>query len=310
MSNFSSNFSSRYCFRVFSPSPENESMTWQHEPRFSPSEFYALMLGISLFTTFRSDANACWQRTHLKRLHSQADALQWRLPDFRNFADDVTHQLESVLKAREDTPAHRIRTTLFPYAFRLNQAAHQTPLPIACLLSVETPAPEISESLPPSIWNGIIKHYEHPLPTLKHGSQLSSLILHQKRQDAQDHILWQDSEGYITESTFANLFYHHPELGWCVPPKAKGLGGITRQQVLKAFQQCKVPLQERAWHIEDEVDAVFLTNSIQGWQRLSSVEYNQSPHREFSFKKEDEALSLIYKAWYLIAFGDRKSCYH
>ena len=293
----------------FTPHLKHNSHLWEANACLSPFDTYALLLGMSLFTTFRSDASFCWQRAHLKRLHSQAIFLQWEVPSFRDFAEALTQQLQNALQALETQletqEVYRIRITLFPYRYKLSHS----PLQIACLISLESSAPVIPNTLPPRRSTAIIKRYENPLPTLKHGSQFPSLLLHQSREESTDHVLWQDAVGYITESTFANLFYHHPEAGWCVPPKAQALEGITRQQVLKAFQQCEVPLQERAWHVNEMVDVVFLTNSIQGWQRLSEIHHANGINPLSTSEILDEALSKVYQAWHALAFDERNSCY-
>lgn len=292
----------------FTPQLNGNKDLWEENPYLAPPDIYALLLGMSLFTTFRSDSSFCWQRTHLKRLHSQAVSLRWSMPPFRDFAETLTLQLQNTLQALETQETYRIRITLFPYRYRLSHS----PLQIACLISLEAPVSIIPPTLPPRRSTALVKRYAHPLPTLKHGSQLSSLLLHHHREEGEagiEHILWQDAAGYITESTFANLFYHHPEADWCVPPKAQALAGITRQQVLKAFQQCEIPLQERAWHIEDEVDAVFLINSIQGWQRLSEIHNANGVNPLSTSEILEERLSTVYQAWYSLAFDERKSCY-
>jgi branched-subunit amino acid aminotransferase/4-amino-4-deoxychorismate lyase len=284
----------------------NAQSPWQSEFVVNPEGFYALLLGYSVFTTFRSDASPCWRRTHLKRLYEQGKVIGLALPCFREFAEALEMALESFIPPT-DALIFRCRLTLFPWQFQLKQ---KPPFQAACWMILEAIETSMPWSLPLASGTAVVVDYEQAHPTLKHGSQLPS-VLWQAHSSKSETVLWRNRQGEITESTHANLFYVHRQWGYCNPPRSQALAGVTRQQVLKAGRKIGISIQERPLTTADlgEIDALFLTNSVQGWQLMDawSVEnhlFTVAPSMEVQRHLQD-----LYQAWHRLAFDAGTSCY-
>jgi hypothetical protein len=140
--------------------------------------FNAISLGVSLFTTLRSDTPHCWQHAHLKRLHHQAIQAGWSLPAFREFVGWLTPTLA---EAFNTTGVWRI--TLVPHLQgpgHFYQGGDVIPPQVTCLLSVRGDLIPIPPKLPQPQGTLHVQPYHHPEPMYKHASQWGSLRLRQQ----------------------------------------------------------------------------------------------------------------------------------
>jgi 4-amino-4-deoxychorismate lyase len=89
-----------------------------------------------------------------------------------------------------------------------------------------------------------------------------------------DDALFFNFQQHATETTCANLFAIHKQ-NLLTPPLADGLlAGITRSKILTFAQQNKISCSEVSLTkpMLEEADAVFVTNSLQGIQMISSLD--------------------------------------
>jgi branched-subunit amino acid aminotransferase/4-amino-4-deoxychorismate lyase len=270
--------------------------------------FNALSLGVSLFTTLRSNTPYCWQRAHLKRLHSQALQEKWPLPHFREFAAWLQPALTTAFET-----AGTWRITLVPQISGTGSFYRDAPPlhTLTCLLHKRGNLFPISRTLPAPQGTLHVQPYKHPAATSKHGSQWGSLHLRKIIAVTGDDVLWQNGQGHLTECTHANWFTHHGELGWLLPLSHEALAGITLQQVRKAFQTVGVSYTECAIPLEylPDLTLAFTSNSGQG---LSPVEALRHEGCTYPLKPTSQILqeaTHLYQAWYDIAFKENNHCY-
>ena len=287
---------------LFTSNLKGTLIDWQNTMPSNPQAMNALFLGMSVFTTFRSDNAYCWQRMHLKRLYENGKSIGLDLPVFREFADLLEKKLAILLKGI--SPPRRIRLTLFPADY----TPHLTvPFQTACVVDAQNPLAELPMTLDEAVLNMSVVPYETPCPRLKQGSQLPALLLHHVKASNVNAVLWENQEGELTESTHANLLFHHRVWGWSTPPRMQALEGVTLQQIRKASEGLGIPITEHTLPVEAlaDVDALFLTNSIQGMQAVASVEARW--HRwEMVGHPSSHA---VYTAWRKLAFEDSDRCY-
>ncbi len=287
---------------LFSSTLKNARTDWQDAMPTHPQALNALFLGMSVFTTFRTDHVYCWRRTHLKRLYEHGKCIGLDLPVFRNFAGEIETQLASLLS---DSPTpHRIRLTLFPEHYT---PALRPPFQTACVVDVQAPLPEMPKTLQKEGLHLTVVDYDAPHPQLKQGSQLPALLLHHGKESDIDAVLWENAQGELTESTHANLLFHHSSWGWCSPPRADALDGVTLQQIRKASEGLGLKLVEHRLRVEDlaEVDALFLTNSIHGMQSVASVEARGLRWELLGHPSSQD----LFTAWRSLAFDGLATCY-
>jgi branched-subunit amino acid aminotransferase/4-amino-4-deoxychorismate lyase len=287
---------------LFSTNLSKSAGLWHQTMPIHPQAVNALFLGMSVFTTFRSDNAYCWRRTHLKRLYEHGKRIGLDLPVFRDFAGELEAQLTRLLG---DSPSpHRVRLTLFPADY---SPALRPPFQTACVVDLQNALPEIPKTLQGKGLHLVVVSYETSHPQLKQGSQLPALLLHHAKASDVDAVLWKNSQGELTESTHANLLFHHRSWGWCMPPNKQALDGVTLQQIRKASDSVGLQLVEHRLRVDDlaEVDALFLTNSIHGMQAVASVE--AGGHR---WEMEGHPSSHdLFTAWRSLAFDGLDGCY-
>lgn len=288
----------------------NQAFTPLKEPQGLPLNLLnALSVGGCLFTTLRSDAAHCWQRAHLKRLHTQTLHAGWSLPHFREFATWLEPTLEQAF-----SEAGVWRISLIPHLEGLqvfHQEMNSLPLPISVLIHKRGNLPIITQELPACQGGLHVQVYQHPSPAFKHSSQWGSLQLRKAVAPLGDDVLWQNAHGHLTECTHANWFCYHLEHGWLLPLAHEALAGITLQQVRKAFQQLSIPYTERAIVLSDvsRLLFAFTCNSGVGLKPMALINAEDSPYALVPYAQTLHDAEMLYKAWYDIAFAENTQCY-
>lgn len=107
-----------------------------------------------------------------------------------------------------------------------------------------------------------------------------------------DDALMRSSDGYVIESTRANLFVVHAATVFTPPVFGGCLPGIMRQQVIRAFQRKGMQLVEKHLTVLDlnAADEVFLSNSIRGVVPVASIE-------ETAYQAPEEFLAPKIMDW-------------
>jgi branched-subunit amino acid aminotransferase/4-amino-4-deoxychorismate lyase len=279
---------------------------WKTAFPMQPQEWQAMFLGFSVFTTFRSDLAYCWQRAHFKRLHEHGKEIGLAMTGFRAFSHELDTILETLIPP--DSTPQRVRITLFPMAYT---PAQSPPFQPACVVDVHPPLPPLPSTLAPATIRLKTHLYQGFCPHLKQGSQLPALRMHHERGDGVDAVLWENQAGELTESTHANVVFHHRQWGWATPPQADTLAGVTLQQIRKSsegngFRLVEHPLPVTAL---PEIEALFLVNSIQGIRAVEGVNAHGVSHTFNTPPAVWEASQALYTAWQASAFGESNSCY-
>ena len=291
---------------LFTENLEKACPHWQTAFPMQPQEWQALFLGFSVFTTFRSDLAYCWQRAHFKRLHEHGKEIGLAMTGFRAFS----HELHTTLKTLipPDSPPLRVRITLFPMAYT---PAQSPPFQPACVVDVQSALPPLPSTLAPATIRLKTQSYQGFYPHLKQGSQLPALRMHHERGDGVDAVLWENQAGELTESTHANVIFHHRQWGWATPPQADTLAGVTLQQIRKASEDNGFRLAEHPLPVAalPEIEAFFLVNSIQGIRAVEGVNAHGVSHTFTTPPAVWEACQALYTAWQARAFGESNSCY-
>jgi|GEM_PF-5211538 len=287
---------------------------------------HALQLGVTVFTTLRSDASLCWRRTHLKRLHQHAHDLLGGMPPFREFAPTIDNAFDAHISPVCEGVVYSTRITLIPQDFNMG------------MMFIDTKKdPTRGSTTDVSRWGLLIELRDaHPLsaypqtledlsrisihlsryqtltPAFKKGSQFDALYLRQRIAHLGEEVAWVNDAGDITELTHANLFVHHKALGWMTPPNRQCLAGITRQQVIKAARTADVSISQEPINavMLNQLDFAFATNSTQGWVRIDSFSREgECVELTPQSRTLDEATTL-YSAWRNMVSTDNTSCYH
>jgi branched-subunit amino acid aminotransferase/4-amino-4-deoxychorismate lyase len=277
----------------------------------------ALQLGISVFTTLRSEAPHCWRRAHYKRLHQNAQDLLGGMPHFREFANALDACLAEHVQSLCENNAYRLRLTLIPHHFQMGMMRkHEQNAPVSWALLVALSDEHRLEAYPnhfndlPEITTHVA-HYQSLTPSFKKGSQLDSLYLRQSLATEGEDVLWVNDEGDVTELTHASLFVHHATLGWLTPPSDQCLSGVTRQQVIKASREAGITVTQQDIHgrMLGQVDAAFATNSTQGWTRIVAFVRDGVRHDVTTALETLPEANTLYAAWHSLVTTASTSCY-
>ncbi|MBD1557952.1 aminodeoxychorismate lyase [Vibrio sp. S9_S30] len=104
------------------------------------------------------------------------------------------------------------------------------------------------------------------LAGLKHNNRLEQVLVKAEiEQNGWSDAIVCDFEGNVVETSVANLFWVDPEFRLCTPKlNFSGVAGIMRQQVIEEAIAKKMTLIERAFSMEELLNAkeVFMTNAL------------------------------------------------
>jgi branched-subunit amino acid aminotransferase/4-amino-4-deoxychorismate lyase len=261
------------------PSPTHwlwhtENNHWQPCNALPFEAAHGLMLGYSVFTTFRTPQSPCWLRVHLQRVAQHAKTLQ-----LQPFAP-INLAFESLSPILEAHPSAVFRLTaiLSGDASLLQKNRDTHPLPTAWLLHKRTEGVEPLPNVPqtPHLRLKTVD-FQQALPQLKHGNLLPAWLVRGQALQTNasvDEVIWQTPAGELLETTTGNLFCFMADGTLRTAEEALVLGGVTRQQVKKVCQRMETPIVERAvdWTEEaNQVVGAFTANSVRGLVAVASI---------------------------------------
>ncbi len=126
------------------------------------------------------------------------------------------------------------------------------------------------------------------------GHYVNSILACQQAKDQGfDEALVLDNEGYVAESSGANIFYEEKGVLY-TPPKGNILPGITRATVLELCEELNIPVQEKLFTPDQMrgADAGFFCGTAAEVVALQSLD-----NVPFRLAWEDSLSSLIQKAY-------------
>ncbi len=130
------------------------------------------------------------------------------------------------------------------------------------------------------------------LAGIKHLNRLEQVLARAEASaDTYPELLMRDEAGHFVEAVASNLFVVL-EGTLCTPPLSGcGVAGVARDFLMQS-----VPVRERTITLEDlaHADEVFLTNSVRGVTRITSV---QVDGRSLQFACADAALAAQQRFW-------------
>ena len=283
------------------PSPTHwlwqpETQQWLPADALPFEAVHGLMLGYSVFTTFRTPQSPCWLRVHLQRVAQHTKTLQ-----LKPFAP-INLAFESLSPILEANPSavFRLTAVLAGDASLLQKNQEATPIPTTWLLHRRAegvkPFPNVPQA--PHLRLKTVD-FQQALPQLKHGALLPAWWVRRQALQADasvDEVIWQTPAGALLETTTGNLFSFMADGSIRTAEEALVLGGVTRQQVKKVCQRMAYPLIEQAvcWEAEaPQVMGAFTTNSVRGLVSVACINGVPLPWGEKTLAK----WRTVYTAW-------------
>lgn len=230
---------------------------------------YSLLLGYSIYTTFRFPLSEPLFSLHWKRLSKDASTMGLQFEHSEETLFNALNDCYQSLNAPNDIV---FRLTLVPNVTELNVLLKKTePLESDLMLSLRYVSHKHSPT--PTLKLKTVEHHR-PLPTVKHGSMADTLLLkRQAIQDGFDDILLSRND-YITEAATSNCFFIQGDALITAHPENDGcLDGITRQQIISLANTLNIPVSEKTLPLSSlsECDGAFLTNAVSGIMPVQSI---------------------------------------
>ena len=120
--------------------------------------------------------------------------------------------------------------------------------------------------------------------------QANQMLREIAQKQGYDDYLRLDSQGYVQESSYANIFFVKD--GQLISPKAGALlPGIIRQKIMVQF-----PVEEKNIHVEELTDftSAFLTNSLMGLKSIVEIERIAYSRNENLVKEIQDRICFPY----------------
>ena len=268
------------------------------EPSFKPlaqvplAAVEGLLLGYSVFTTFRWPLPQQGLAAHVQRVWQQAHALRLALPQGAEAGGQAVllEDLHAVLAKVALRPSVW-RLTLTPCTGALGVLSQAGPrFPFTAWLSCRGAAPLLASSLPPPQLHLHPTLWAEATPPvgveLKHGSWLPRLLLAQQGP-AGTTSLWLNTAGEATEALSANVLWWLPapveppdklqakSQGFVVqvPPSSQVLAGITQAQVVQQAKALGLTVVQAPCTpaVVAKAQGAWCTNSVQGVVPVAQV---------------------------------------
>lgn len=250
---------------------------WRISPtgETTPGDFplpAGLMVGYSIFTTFRVPIPPPFLLLHWQRLKTQSALLEMTFP--WTFAV-IQNAVAEVQAAFPEQPELTIRLTVVPQWEQLSQffaADAQAHFESQFILTAH---PYTASALPDVGLRLLPVAYERSLPLLKHGDYLQDF---RHRRDAIrqgfDDVLWLNVQGHVSEASTSNFFCLKEGALYTPDPERDGcLFGITRFQVVRQAEKARLTLSREPLTLPmvEKMDAAFLTNAVQGLRPVAAI---------------------------------------
>lgn len=234
---------------------------------------------------------------HLARLRQSAESINLAIP----LSDEqLIFELESALQ-QVNTPKAYLRLVI-------TRGCGMGLLPPKELVQNRVIYCFPAQEVPTRFYTSGIKLFRKRLPytergpSAKTGNYLRSIVgLQQAQSKGWDDLLWENSEGEITESSIANIFLigREGDLADIVTPSVQSglLPGITRTNLLQLLNNAGIKAEERIIYADElaRYDEAFLCSTVRGLIPVHSISEHQFyTTRQNSIFKEIERL---YLAW-------------
>ncbi len=245
-----------------------------------------LLLGYSVFTTFRWPLPQQGLAAHVQRVWQQAQAVRLALPQGEAGEAVLLGHLHAVLAKVALRPSVW-RMTLAPCMGALgvlSQAGEG--LPFTLWLSCRGEAPVLASTLPPPQLHLHPTLWAEATPPvgveLKHGSWLPRLLLAQQGPVGTTP-LWLNAAGEATEALSANVLWWLPvpaerpakSYGWLlqVPPSPQVLAGMMQAQVVQQAKALGLTVVQAPCTpaVVAKAQGAWCTNSVQGVVPVAQV---------------------------------------
>lgn len=85
-----------------------------------------------------------------------------------------------------------------------------------------------------------------------------------------------NTQGMITETTIANIFFVEKDVVYTAPIDDGVLPGVMRSNVIDLCHELQIPIEIQSLKLEDiaKANGVFLTNSLMSIQSVCQIENN------------------------------------
>ena len=244
-------------------------------------------------------------QAHLRRLRHSAEDIGLDIP----FSDEeLLFEIQHACQSVADSPKLTIRL-IITRGNGLGLLPSEKATPTRVILCMP------SAPFPPEIYHSGLSLLKRRLPytergaMAKTGNYLRSIVAIDKatRQEFDD-ILWENSEGEITESSIANVFFIGRQgdlVDILTPPAQSGiLLGITRTTVLRLLEAAKIRAREEMVYGDElaRFDEAFLCSTVRGLVPIRRISehtlHTCRPNSVFS------QIHRLFLSWFEREIGD------
>lgn len=235
-----------------------------------------IFLGEGLFETLRvSHAKPCFADLHWQRLKKAA--LELSIPFDLGLEDWQSLLADQIQKNRLIHGGIKVLLSGGPAHRHLTEPGQNCHLVLQTFQTIRKDRPLRLVSAP---W---LRDALNPIYGWKSINYLEAILARRQAQSqGADDALFYNTQHHATETTCANLFAIQKNTLWTPPLQDGVLPGITRTRLLNLSRQQGVTCEESSltWASLAQADALFLTNSLQGIQRVLSLDqlvFDSSP---------------------------------
>ncbi len=231
------------------------------------------LYGDALFETVRAyDGRLFLWDAHMDRLLEGADALRLRLPE----TPEQLRTAAAELLRRNQLPDAVLRLTVSrgsgPRGYSIRGALTPT------VVITSHPAPPLNDALPPALRLHTARHRlpaGDPIARFKTASKLLHVLARAEAEEAGgDEALLLNTDGHLTETSAANLFWIRDNTLLTPHLAAGGLAGVTRAFVIDLIRAAGWPFHETLEPPAALLNAsgAFLTVSTLGVVPVASID--------------------------------------
>lgn len=238
------------------------------------------LLGDGIFTTIRySPPNLQYFKQHYQRLSNSADTFLLPLHYNCQQLQAICQQLIKENKLENKTCALRITLSrgISERGLDVPDKTHPT-----LLINIAPHQPDYSSKRLQVA--SIRRHSSAPSSHHKTLNYLDNIMARKAATNAGfDDAILLNEHGHCTGTTSANLFLVKQAMVITPALQSGVLPGIMRHQIIKRCKQLKITVSETELFSENNlwnnIDAVFITNSLSGIQIIKQIEHHQFPEQ-------------------------------